>query len=62
MLPPSTLTVVVPFTSCDDIEMMIGYGMGTGPPGDGVLQTSGSVDFAIPIEPLWTSEFDVPFT
>ena len=43
MLPPSTLTVVVPLSKSLDIEMMTGYGIGTGPPGLGVLHTSGGV-------------------
>jgi hypothetical protein len=47
MLPPSALTVFVPFARSLDIEMMTGYGMGTGPPGLGVLQTSGGVFLAI---------------
>jgi len=62
MLPPSTLTVVVPLLRSLDMERMMGYGMGTGPPGLGVLQTSGAVLLANPLLPWWTKELDVPLT
>src|SRR4051812_266843 len=39
---PSHLTVVLPDAVCAD-SAMLGYGTGTGPPGDGVLHTSSSV-------------------
>ena len=42
MLAPSTLTVVVPSESELDCATF-GYGIGTGPPGVGVLHTSGTV-------------------
>src|SRR3982751_4714450 len=61
-LPPSTLTVVEPFFRLLDIDTMTGYGIGTGPPGDGVLHTSGIVDLVMPEQPLWASEFDRPLT
>src|SRR5262245_5142087 len=32
---------------------MLGYGTGTGPPGDGVLHTSGTVAIEMPPLPLW---------
>src|ERR1051326_887850 len=51
MLPPSALTVVVPLSRLSDIAMF-GYGIGTGPPGLGVLQTSGMVAAAIPLAAL----------
>src|SRR5438128_2020625 len=41
---------------------MTGYGTGTGPPGLGVLQTSGIVHCTIPLLPLWTRELLWPFT
>src|SRR4051812_13267738 len=37
---PSHFTLVVPLAVSDDLAML-GYGIGIGPPGDGVLQTSG---------------------
>ncbi len=51
IIMPSALTVVVPLASVADCEMF-GYGIGTGPPGVGVLQTSGMVadgDTAAPL-------------
>src|SRR5437016_14513804 len=41
---------------------MFGYGIGTGPPGVGVLQTSGIVAIDTPLLPLWTREFAAPLT
>src|SRR5262245_44916297 len=38
---PSHFTFVVPLAVSDDLAMF-GYGMGIGPPGDGVLHTSGN--------------------
>src|SRR5690606_33281085 len=38
---PSAFTFFVPFAVSDDIATF-GYGIGTGPAGDGVLQTSGN--------------------
>src|SRR5262245_54386927 len=52
MLPPSAFTVVVPFARFAD-RAMLGYGIGTGPPGDGVLHTSGMVAIEMPLLPLW---------
>src|SRR5262245_44244322 len=46
MFPPSALTVVVPPVRSLDSDMITGYGIGIGPPGLGVLQTSGAVFFA----------------
>src|SRR5208282_2534947 len=62
IFPPSAVTVVLPFARSLDIETITGYGIGTGPPGLGVLQTSGTVLLAIPLLPLWTREFELPFT
>src|SRR5690606_41992012 len=36
--------------------------MGTGPPGEGVLLTSGVVAMEMPLLPLCTSEFAMPLT
>src|SRR5688572_23026225 len=41
---------------------MLGYGIGTGPPGVGVLQTSGIVAIDIHESPLCTSPFSTPLT
>src|SRR5438045_2860238 len=60
--PPSALTVVVPFARSLDWETMTGYGIGTGPPGLGVLHTSGAVLLARWLLALCTSPFIVPFT
>src|SRR5687768_2218332 len=61
IIMPSAFTVVVPFESVIDWEMF-GYGIGTGPPGDGVLQTSGIVAIEMPLLPLWTRELEAPLT
>lgn len=53
-MPPSALTVVVPFIKSEDMAIF-GYGIGTGPPGEGVLHTSGIVAVVIPLLPLWHS-------
>src|SRR5262249_26016908 len=50
---PSHLTVLLPLSVCADIAMF-GYGVGTGPPGVGVLQTSSWV-VAIPVLALCTT-------
>src|SRR5438045_3256675 len=47
ILPPSALTVVLPLAKSLDLETITGYGIGTGPPGLGVLQTSGAVLIAM---------------
>src|SRR5262245_11998128 len=62
MLPPSALTVVVPLTRSLDRDLILRYGFGTGPPGLGVLQTSGRVFTAWPLLPLWTSVLFSPLT
>src|SRR5262245_6511166 len=62
MLSPSAVTVLVPLTRSRENETILGYGTGTGPPGLGVLQTSGSVFIARPGVPLWTSARLGPLT
>src|SRR5215471_4835966 len=49
---PSAFTVVAVCAASDDLAMF-GYGIGTGPPGVGVLHTSGKTG-ATPPESLWT--------
>ena len=53
MLPPSAVTVVVPFARVEEYAVFV---YGTGFMSGGVLQKSGSVDLARPSLPLWTSE------
>src|SRR4051812_46424354 len=52
MLPPSTFTVSVPLARSLDIATL-GYGIGAGPPGAGVLHTLGSVAVETPSLFLW---------
>src|SRR5262249_39234906 len=61
MFPPSASPVLLPLARSLDLAMF-GYGSGTGPPGDGVLQTSGIVAVDMPPLPLWTRLFDDPLT
>src|SRR5215510_16557830 len=61
MLPPSAFTVVVPLARLLERETF-GYGSGTGPPGDGVLHTSGMVAIEKWLLPLCTREFITPLT
>ena len=51
---PSHLTFVVPFAVSDDFAMF-GYGIGIGPAGEGVLQTSGKA-IVVPLLDAWTTE------
>ena len=55
---PSALTVEAPLTVSEDCAMF-GYGIGIGPPGVGVLQTSGKAIVTPPLS-LWTT--DILFT
>ena len=51
---PSHLTLVVPFAVSEDFAMF-GYGIGIGPPGDGVLHTSGKA-VVMPLLSAWTTD------
>src|ERR1043166_550360 len=51
---PSHFTFLLPFAVSEDMAMF-GYGIGTGPAGDGVLQTSGKACVTPPLS-LWTTE------
>src|SRR4051812_31570893 len=51
---PSHLTFDVPLAVSEDFAMF-GYGIGTGPAGDGVLQTSGNA-VVMPLLSAWTTD------
>src|SRR5262245_6820738 len=57
---PSTFTVVEPSAVSVDCATL-GYGIGTGPPGVGVLQTSGKI-VVIPLLAAWTTVSLLAFT
>src|SRR6267142_1986960 len=61
MLPPSAATVAVPPDRSVD-RAIFGYGTGTGPPGDGVRQTSGRVAVVMPPLERCTSEMPLMLT
>src|SRR6185312_2558232 len=50
---PSAFTLVAPFAVSEDFAAF-GYGMGTGPPGVGVLQTSGKITVVPPLSACTT--------
>ena len=57
---PSIVTFLLPLSVSDDMAML-GYGMGIGPAGDGVLQTSGKA-MATPSLDLCTTVRSFTFT